>query len=91
MRKVRKTSIGFDTGKGTNDFVYRQGGHILCTDSNELGNTTRHGEFIFKLGAKVCKIPGRLDTSDFVTWDGDLQTGMHFGGNGGTSHIDLEL
>jgi hypothetical protein len=47
---------------------------ILSTDSDELGDTTRHfilyGEFIFKLTKPKVSID--LDTSDFVTWDEDL-------------------
>tara|TARA_R110000868_G_scaffold29654_1_gene110275 strand:- start:362 stop:1039 length:678 start_codon:yes stop_codon:yes gene_type:complete len=56
--------------------------HILGTDSNELGNTTRHfilyGDFIFKL-RRICKIPGRLDTNDYFETRGldIICTGLH--------------
>jgi len=50
------------------DFGLTDEVHILGTDSNKLGNTTRHfilyGDFIFKLGAKVGKTSPRLDTGN---------------------------
>jgi hypothetical protein len=64
------------------DFGLTDEVHILSTDSDELGDTTRHfilyGEFIFKLKKSegLCLI--REKSFGLRTRDGDLQTGTQF-------------
>ena len=59
------------------DFGLTDEVHILGTDSDELGNTTRHfilyGEFIFKL-RRICKILRRLDTREVLRTSIGMET-----------------
>ena len=74
LGEVRVTLVG-RTEK--TDFGLTDEVHILSTDGDELGDTTRHfilyGEFIFKL-RRICKILRRLDTREVLRTSIGMET-----------------